>query len=372
MYIPENVQVVPQSIEYLGNSFNDDPFFLVERAARICYKSESKLGDTTNLGFLKAKLIANQHCSPLEHIQMTFSFPNRYMSSFIEFFIESQLYPYIKLDITANSVIATMNFRTIMDMCRYLSTFIYNPTLDTFIYFSKFNGIPLYILSWVYTIHPEFFELQDYVSSEFVVQYMDVFYKNYNRYRKGKGKGKKTEESPNFMAVLMNDGVPSSHKRHVFRIVTDRAIANEIVRHRTCSFTQESTRYCDYGKSGSVTICVPRPEYSGLDGISYLNNDKDSPVSSYSAYVHSLAAVSAYSYNEYKTLKSSGFTSQYARGVLPLCLKTELIVSGMDSGMHEISSGLRNFVKFRKDLPGYHPFCLQISTAIDTFLAENA
>lgn len=369
MYIPSNVEVVPQSIDYLGNSF-EDPFLMVERAARLCYKSEDKLGSTANLSFLKGKLFSNQHFSPLEHVQMTFSFPKKYLYSFIEFLIESQLYPFVKLDVNLNEsrTLLTMNFRTIMDMCRYLSTFIHDPAVDTFIYFSKFDGIPLYILSWVDSLYPNFFKLQDYVSSEFVNTHINTYEYEYNRYKKGKDKRK---ESPNFVSVLMK-ATPSSHKRHVFRIITDRAIANEIVRHRTCSFTQESTRYCDYGKSGSVTICVPEPEYSSLDGTCYLNNDKDSPVSSYSAYVHSLAAVSAYSYNEYKILKSYGFTSQFARGVLPLCLKTELIVSGMDSGMHEISSGLRNFIKFRKDLPGYHPFCLQISTAIDTFLAENA
>jgi thymidylate synthase (FAD) len=367
-YIPESVQVVPQSVDYLGNSF-EDPFLMVERAARLCYKSESKLGNTANLSFLKGKLFANQHFSPLEHVQITFSFSKKNLNSFVDFLIESQLYPYIKLENNANdsSVILTINFRTIMDMCRYLSPIVHDPAIDAFIYFSKFDGIPLYILSWVNCLYPSFFELQDYISSEFVTHNMVVFYNDYNKYRKRK----KDEESPNFLSVLREE-VPSSHKRHVFRIVTDRAIANEIVRHRTCSFTQESTRYCDYGKSELITICIPRPEYSGIDGSCYLNNDKDEQVSAYAAYVNSLAYVSSYSYNEYKALKRYGFTSQYARGVLPLCLKTELIVSGMDSGMHEISSGLRNFVKFRKDLPGYHPFCLQISTAIDTFLAENA
>ena len=35
-------------------------------------------------------------------------------------------------------------------------------------------------------------------------------------------------------------------KRYTFRLVTDRAIANEIVRHRSFSFAQESTRFVDY------------------------------------------------------------------------------------------------------------------------------
>ena len=37
----------------------------------------------------------------------------------------------------------------------------------------------------------------------------------------------------------------------------DRGISHEIVRHRMASFAQESTRYCNYGKSGDVTFIRP-------------------------------------------------------------------------------------------------------------------
>lgn len=40
------------------------------------------------------------------------------------------------------------------------------------------------------------------------------------------------------------------HERRVsVRIICDRAIANEFVRHRKFSFTQESSRYCNYSGS---------------------------------------------------------------------------------------------------------------------------
>lgn len=43
-------------------------------------------------------------------------------------------------------------------------------------------------------------------------------------------------------------------------ITTDRGVTHELVRHRICSFTQESTRYCNYSKDkydGHVTFVLP-------------------------------------------------------------------------------------------------------------------
>ena len=41
------------------------------------------------------------------------------------------------------------------------------------------------------------------------------------------------------------------HKVFSIEILTDRAIANEIIRHRHTAFTQESTRYVNMGKRGA-------------------------------------------------------------------------------------------------------------------------
>lgn len=40
------------------------------------------------------------------------------------------------------------------------------------------------------------------------------------------------------------------------RFITDRGVTHEIVRHRLVSYTQESTRYCNYSKKG-VTFTEP-------------------------------------------------------------------------------------------------------------------
>ena len=51
-----------------------------------------------------------------------------------------------------------------------------------------------------------------------------------------------------------------------FRIITDRGISHEIVRHRIASFAQESTRYCNYSneKFGNEIEVIEPP---GLDNV---------------------------------------------------------------------------------------------------------
>ena len=50
------------------------------------------------------------------------------------------------------------------------------------------------------------------------------------------------------------------HASAGFSIVTDRGVTHEIVRHRIASFSQESTRYCDYANDrfgGELQFIVP-------------------------------------------------------------------------------------------------------------------
>lgn len=51
------------------------------------------------------------------------------------------------------------------------------------------------------------------------------------------------------------------HESVTVRIVCDRGVSHELVRHRLASYSQESTRYCDYAKSGEIEVVEP----PGLD-----------------------------------------------------------------------------------------------------------
>ena len=47
------------------------------------------------------------------------------------------------------------------------------------------------------------------------------------------------------------------HANITVKFIVDRGVTHELVRHRLCSFSQESTRYCNYGKALHVTFVIP-------------------------------------------------------------------------------------------------------------------
>jgi thymidylate synthase (FAD) len=96
------------------------------------------------------------------------------------------------------------------------------------------------------------------------------------------------------------------------KFVTDRGVSHELVRHRMCSFVQESTRYCNYGNNkfgGELTFVKPSTwdEWSG--------NQKK-------RWKESLE----YAELNYMEMVQDGTQPQQARSVLPNSLKTEIAV----------------------------------------------
>ena len=96
------------------------------------------------------------------------------------------------------------------------------------------------------------------------------------------------------------------------RLVCDRGITHEIVRHRLCSFSQESTRYANYARDRfGREITVIRPFF--------WTEDSDR----YAIWVRAMEQVET----AYLTLIDAGATAQEARSVLPNSLKTEIVVT---------------------------------------------
>jgi thymidylate synthase (FAD) len=92
--------------------------------------------------------------------------------------------------------------------------------------------------------------------------------------------------------------------------VTDRGITHELVRHRLCSFIQESTRYCNYGSGkfgNEVTFIMPSSLEDILRKSEWLQSCQDSE-------------------KQYLRLLEIGCAPQQARSVLPNCTKTEIVV----------------------------------------------
>ena len=139
-----------------------------------------------------------------------------------------------------------------------------------------------------------------------------------------KSEDKITENSAReFVKQIIKAGHESvlEHFSFSVRFVTDRGISHEIVRHRIASFSQESTRYCNYGNdkfNGEITVVEPRQ--IGEQKSNWLKACK----------------ISEEQY--FELLKTE--SAQTARSVLPTSLKTEII---MTANLRE----WRHFLKLR-------------------------
>lgn len=126
-------------------------------------------------------------------------------------------------------------------------------------------------------------------------------------------------------------------RRITVRFICDMGVAREFCRHRVFSFAQESTRYCNYSKAkfGKELNCIiPRWYKNMFEGNSYnieLCHTYDLTISeglsrTEAAWIQAMCEVES----TYFGLLTEGEPAQQARNVLPLALKTELIMTGTD------------------------------------------
>jgi len=118
----------------------------------------------------------------------------------------------------------------------------------------------------------------------------------------------------NFIKSLIKSGHHSviEHESISVRLVCDRGVSHELVRHRLASFSQESTRYVNYGRG---------PEGRGLVLVKPLFFPEGSET--YRLWLAAMEAAEA----AYLALTAAGASAQEARTVLPNSLKTEMVMT---------------------------------------------
>lgn len=141
---------------------------------------------------------------------------------------------------------------------------------------------------------------------------------------------------------------PLHPRRITVHFICDRGILAEFTRHRTFSFSAESTRYCNYSKDkfgNEITFIEP----CWLEDYNYEGNTY------YSGFLVALRAAEANYFDlmkkwedripdkRYKTgFRNNPWTPQQARAVLPNALKTELVMTGF-------ASDWKHFFELRDD-----------------------
>lgn len=117
-----------------------------------------------------------------------------------------------------------------------------------------------------------------------------------------------------FVAMLVKRGhfAMLEHGGYVgVRIICDRGVTHEIVRHRIASYAQESTRFCNYSKAkfgSEVTFVDARPHL---------------PEEAHTQWLGALADAE----QQYLALLGRGVKPEIARSVLPNATKTEIVVT---------------------------------------------
>jgi len=118
------------------------------------------------------------------------------------------------------------------------------------------------------------------------------------------------------------------HASMTVRFICDRGVSHELVRHRLAAFSQESTRYVNYG-GGCQFIIPPWVDLKkGIYGPKRINNIKNGKPDG-SGPNPSLMWLHACHYAEtyYMELLLAGWSPQQARSVLPNSTKTEVVMT---------------------------------------------
>lgn len=143
------------------------------------------------------------------------------------------------------------------------------------------------------------------------------------------------ESAKKLVGFLVKQGHEAmlEHSQLSVLFTCDRGVANELVRHRIASFAQESTRYCNYAGEkfdGGLSFikpyyipCEPKEKAIKAAGSSEELKKLETDYQIHNAWYWACDDAE----KSYKTLIANGMRPEQARCVLPLCLKTEIVVT---------------------------------------------
>jgi thymidylate synthase (FAD) len=139
-----------------------------------------------------------------------------------------------------------------------------------------------------------------------------------------------SESSKEFTRLRIKQGHESiiEHSAMTVKFICDRGVTHELVRHRLCAFSQESTRYVNY--KGGCTFVIPpwilifEGEWN-LEKIYQMRNDEDMELFNKPEFFWINELLNCEEC--YQDLLKAGWTPQQARSVLPNSTKTEIVMT---------------------------------------------
>ena len=287
-----NFSIIKPSVERIDEV---DNLKRIELAGRVCYKSEKMITDDSALAFC-SKILERGHTSVLEHSNAIVVVPNGIAQDISNYGLAYQAatgkQPMLTFSRSYHQwVIISGNVRAWRDVLevqdRY--TFASDPLLN----------VPGEADLCQYLVKPEW----------------------------------------------LSKAEREIHSRITLRIICDRGVSHELVRHRVMSFSQESTRYVNYGKRGYTFIEPWWWEHQR------------------GVIKHLMLWQMQHSVKIYDEMIREGATAQLARAVLPNQIKTEVVVTATPRQWSE-------FLKLRMDKAA-HPDMQRVARLVCDALGDD-
>lgn len=278
----------------------------IERIARVCYKSEDKIADRTDIKMIQ-NLLKRQHTAMLEHASiilevgeqeyMLIETVRSMMENMIEDDGENNKKCYLRY---TNECI-----NGDADNLHYVVSGNIRAWYEFMVFANSVCGLP----EGLYEI------INDQLGQVLCIDLLKFDTMVFDTY-----------EEEEFYAKVITDvttlsyGERMIHETFSVLFTVDRGVTHELVRMRDCSFAQESTRYCNYslGKyEHEITFIEPcfwdiTPENGTPESIACYNAWYDSCKYAESQY--------------FKILDNKG-TAQQARDVLPTSVKADIVMT---------------------------------------------
>lgn len=275
----ETMRLINSSYEIIEPKSYDlgNVFKHIELCGRVCYKSEDKITPDSSTKFVD-RMIKSGHMSTLEH---------------------GTIYLYREFELPAHNTTTSSEYY-----------------VEYYTWVQPYNENPYSVVSVLYR--------QDGIAQVYVTTNYRVIVEN------------ALEDDLKYMVDQPMDG---HERRYTVRFIMDRIGSQSFCRHRHFSFSQESTRYCDYSKDKfkkEVTYIIPTWLDIPEGNYTYWNGDWVD-MDKVKINIHDEGKTSSFLFvldhceMMYKSLKNKGCSAQEARQVLPNALKTELIMTGFAS-----------------------------------------
>lgn len=285
---PKFIPILPQDI--------NNPLEHIENVGRTCYKSNSK-GEPEK--FFRT-LATRGHFSVTEHYRFLVSIPE-YVYRPIRVAIGNSDY----VQMTRKRDLMSFSLRGIIEMIRQENTlseltikiqrYLAHILRETLAFYgiNYYDILPKSIGDYIYCLLSEFDKLNKCFRIK-VLEWNDNTFKML---------------SPRELLI---------HYWFTVRFICDRGISHELVRHRTASFSQESSRYCNYSTDRfnnqvsfiDIGTCI---DYKSLDNYGLVMQE----------WINACEDAEKH----YLRMLELGATTDFARSVLPNSTKTEICVT---------------------------------------------